>query len=185
MLLFHKLSVRYYSEKKEVLGAAVLHLTAVGKWKRNKKRFIITNYLFHLLALSRWICQRNISRALRVYLYVSIFKHDLYLIGTSSWFSYTYSKLWYFFHYLEYIVHAKAHSDKLTVSVTQRSPWMWMLTEMVLWRKTTLIRWAQMCQSLKPDEGDIFSCIYFLINNNMPSVTNWIYEIKSALRMNN
>lgn len=32
-VFFYKLSVRYYGENKEVLGKALLHLTAVGKLK--------------------------------------------------------------------------------------------------------------------------------------------------------
>lgn len=51
--LFYKLSVRYYGENEEVLGRAVLHLTAVRKLKRNKttcillrgKKRLITNVI--------------------------------------------------------------------------------------------------------------------------------------------
>lgn len=55
LFFLYKLSVRYYGENKEVLGKALLHLTAVGKLKRikttcnlleEKKRFITTDYLF-------------------------------------------------------------------------------------------------------------------------------------------
>lgn len=51
--LFYKLSVQYYGNNKEVLGRAVLHLTAVGKLKHAYSSskieinvyIIITNYL--------------------------------------------------------------------------------------------------------------------------------------------
>lgn len=36
LFLFYKLTVRYYGENKEILGNALLHLTAVGKLKHNK-----------------------------------------------------------------------------------------------------------------------------------------------------
>lgn len=108
-----------------MLGIAVLHLTAVGKFNYNEAICIL------LFCLYNTVCAHQNPN-------MTCKPPDIYICG--NW-DMKVTKQWLYWDLNFYLEkQCVCVCDQHDVCVMQRSLWMWMLTETALWRRTTLKR---------------------------------------------